>query len=209
MHVKNNKRERISKYVEPIPKRVSTQVRGWTVPCDGKLLVTQNELDENDAKQLAANGCFCVSEVPICHPPAPKYFMPTRYSMRRVKHQMQVGWPFGLEMAQNSTLQLDSRRIGWAFTGDYVWHTQSCIDYGQMEIISIMKKGPISWLLKLPMPCLHKEWSREYFSRRIWATIWKPKILLILCAAVIYSQPARWSSTLFWTNYSCAFWWRW
>lgn len=60
MQLKNNKRERISKYVDSYPQAsFYAGKRPWTVPCDVALpCATQNELDENDAKQLAANGCF-------------------------------------------------------------------------------------------------------------------------------------------------------
>ena len=64
MELKNNKRERIGKYVDAYPRaRFHAGERPWAVPCDVVLpCATQNELDEGDAKQLAANGCLSVSE---------------------------------------------------------------------------------------------------------------------------------------------------
>ena len=40
-----------------------TGARPWGVKCDIALpCATQNEVDENDAKSLIKNGCYCVSE---------------------------------------------------------------------------------------------------------------------------------------------------
>jgi len=64
MDLKNNKRERISKYVEKYPTAEYHKGKTpWEVPCDIALpCATQNELKGEDAKVLIENGCICVAE---------------------------------------------------------------------------------------------------------------------------------------------------
>ena len=64
MYLKNVQRGRISEYVKKYPKALFKKGKTpWTVPCDMALpCATQNELNEEDAKKLVANGCKCVSE---------------------------------------------------------------------------------------------------------------------------------------------------
>ena len=78
--LKEVKRARISEYVKtraraiyaPDPKKI------WEIKCDIALpCATQNEIDENDAKKLVANGVVAVFEganMP-CELPASKYFI--------------------------------------------------------------------------------------------------------------------------------------
>ncbi|MDB9781735.1 NADP-specific glutamate dehydrogenase [Winogradskyella sp.] len=64
MDLKNVKRGRISAYVDKYPtaKYIAGE-RPWSVKCDIALpCATQNELNGDEAKQLIANGCMCVSE---------------------------------------------------------------------------------------------------------------------------------------------------
>jgi glutamate dehydrogenase (NADP+) len=64
MDLKNVRRGRISEYVDQFPG--STYLPGerpWGVPCELAFpSATQNEISEEDAKTLVANGCICVSE---------------------------------------------------------------------------------------------------------------------------------------------------
>lgn len=64
MELKNVKRGRISEYVEKYPSaEFHKGERPWSVKCDIALpCATQNELDGNEAEQLIANGCICISE---------------------------------------------------------------------------------------------------------------------------------------------------
>lgn len=62
--IKENRRGRVSEYVE---RRRSaefhTEGRPWSIPCDIALpCATQNELHEDDAKELVKNGCEVVAE---------------------------------------------------------------------------------------------------------------------------------------------------
>ena len=137
MHLKNNKRERISKYVDSYPQAsFYAGKRPWTVPCDVALpCATQNELDENDAKQLAANGCFCVSEganMPST-PNAIKVFHANEilYAPGKASNAGGVAVS-GLEMAQNSlryswTREEVDERLQAIMSDIH----KSCVDYGQ------------------------------------------------------------------------------
>ncbi len=62
--LKNEKRGRISEYLETYPDaEFENGKTPWHVKCDVAFpCATQNELDENDAKILLSNGCICVSE---------------------------------------------------------------------------------------------------------------------------------------------------
>ena len=64
MELKNVKRGRISEYVEKYPSaKFFKGERPWSVKCDVALpCATQNELNEEEAKTLVANGCICVAE---------------------------------------------------------------------------------------------------------------------------------------------------
>lgn len=63
--IKEVKRARIKTYLDYVPSAKYTEgCKGiWTIPCDIALpCATQNELDEEGAKALIANGCFAVAE---------------------------------------------------------------------------------------------------------------------------------------------------
>jgi glutamate dehydrogenase (NADP+) len=63
MDLKNNRRGRISEYVDEFGGEFHKGKRPWSVPCDLAFpCATQNELDGDDAKVLVANGCQLVSE---------------------------------------------------------------------------------------------------------------------------------------------------
>ena len=62
--IKEMRRGRASDYVAERPSaQFHAEGRPWSVPCDIALpCATQNELNEEDAKQLARNGCVIVAE---------------------------------------------------------------------------------------------------------------------------------------------------
>ncbi len=62
--IKEVKRGRCKDYLEKHPEAEYHEGKGvWTVKCDIALpCATQNELNEEDAKTLVANGCFAVGE---------------------------------------------------------------------------------------------------------------------------------------------------
>ena len=64
MEIKNELRGRISDYLTKYPNaKYVAGKRPWEVKCDVALpCATQNELNEEEAKMLVANGCICVAE---------------------------------------------------------------------------------------------------------------------------------------------------
>jgi glutamate dehydrogenase (NADP+) len=64
MDLKNNKRGRISEYVDKYPSaEYHKGETPWKVTCDIALpCATQNELDGDDAKALIKNGCIAIAE---------------------------------------------------------------------------------------------------------------------------------------------------
>ena len=62
--IKEVRRARISEYAKERPNaEFYTGKKVWSVPCDIALpCATQNELDEQDAKELIKNGCIAVGE---------------------------------------------------------------------------------------------------------------------------------------------------
>ena len=137
MDLKNNKRERISKYVDTYGHAsFHAGERPWAVPCDVALpCATQNELHENDAKQLANNGCICVSEganMPST-PQAIQVFHANKmlYAPGKASNAGGVAVS-GLEMAQNSlryswTREEVDERLQAIMSDIH----KSCVAYGQ------------------------------------------------------------------------------
>jgi len=64
MEIKNELRGRISDYLSKYPNaKFVAGKRPWEVKCDVALpCATQNELNEEEAQLLVANGCICVAE---------------------------------------------------------------------------------------------------------------------------------------------------
>ena len=63
MDVKNVRRARLQDMASELQLEFLAGQRPWHLPCDIALpCATQNELNEDDARTLVANGCFCVAE---------------------------------------------------------------------------------------------------------------------------------------------------
>jgi len=63
MHLKNVKRGRIKEYADKYGVEYHAGERPWDIKCDVAMpCATQNEISEDDAKKLVANGCIAVSE---------------------------------------------------------------------------------------------------------------------------------------------------
>ncbi|MBR6518852.1 MAG: NADP-specific glutamate dehydrogenase [Oscillospiraceae bacterium] len=113
--IKEVKRGRIKEYLEYYPNaEYYDNCRDiWTVPCDIALpCATQNELDENGAKALVANGCIAVAEganMPST-PEAVEVFLSSDilYAPGKASNAGGVATS-GLEMSQNSL------RLSWTF----------------------------------------------------------------------------------------------
>ena len=85
----------------------------WTIPCDIALpCATQNEINEQSAKALAANGCYCVSEGSNMSstPEAIEVYFANKMLYGPAKAANAGGVAVsGLEMSQNS------ERLSWSF----------------------------------------------------------------------------------------------
>ncbi len=63
MYLKNVKRGRIKEYADKYGVEYHAGERPWGVKCDVAMpCATQNEISEDDAKKLVANGCMAISE---------------------------------------------------------------------------------------------------------------------------------------------------
>ncbi len=63
MELKNVKRGRISEYAEKYGVEYFEGKRPWEVKCDVAMPnATQNEINEEEARLLVKNGCYCISE---------------------------------------------------------------------------------------------------------------------------------------------------
>ena len=104
--LKNVRRGRIREYADEFHVPYYENKRPWEIPCDIALpCATQNELDEDDARALVKNGCFCVGEganMPST-PEAVKVFHDARILFAPGKASNAGGVATsGLEMSQNS-----------------------------------------------------------------------------------------------------------
>ncbi len=115
--IKEVERGRIKEYVERTSHKNATYTEGckgiWTVKCDIALpCATQNEIDEESAKALAANGCYAVSEganMPSTPEAIDVYFANNMlYGPAKAANAGGVATS-GLEMSQNS------ERLSWTF----------------------------------------------------------------------------------------------
>ncbi len=112
--IKEVKRERLTEYGKARPSAQYNEGTGvWSVKCDVALpCATQNELLEEDAKTLIANGCKVVAEganMP-CTPKAVAVFLGADVMMGPAKAANAGGVAVsGLEMSQNSY------RLSWTF----------------------------------------------------------------------------------------------
>jgi glutamate dehydrogenase (NADP+) len=136
MELKNVKRGRISEYATKYPSaKFVAGNRPWEVKADIALpCATQNELNEDEAKALVANGCICVAEganMPST-PEAITVFQNAKilFSPGKASNAGGVATS-GLEMSQNSL------RYNWtAAEVDEKLHTimvsihSACVKYG-------------------------------------------------------------------------------
>ena len=136
MEIKNELRGRISDYLTKYPnaKFVSGK-RPWEVKCDVALpCATQNELNEEEAKALVANGCICVAEganMPTT-PEAVTVFQKAKILFAPGKASNAGGVATsGLEMSQNSLrLSWSSEEVDERLKNIMLDIHSSCVKYG-------------------------------------------------------------------------------
>ena len=96
IELKEVRRERVAIYAKEQGLQYFENQKPWGIKCDIALpCATQNELDEQDAKTLLANGCFVVAEVRTCR----QRWVLSSSSLKqvfctlRVRRPMPAGWP--------------------------------------------------------------------------------------------------------------------
>lgn len=157
MEIKNERRGRIKEYLDKYPDATYHEgEKPWGIPCDVALpCATQNELDDNAATQLIANGCICVSEganMPTT-PEAIAKFQEAKilFSPGKASNAGGVATS-GLEMSQNSL------RFSWtAKEVDEKLHSimlkihESCVTYGKAEdgYVDYVKGANIAGFVKV------------------------------------------------------------
>ncbi|MDD4310041.1 MAG: NADP-specific glutamate dehydrogenase [Candidatus Cloacimonetes bacterium] len=112
LELRASNNDRVSDYADVYPNaKFFPGKRPWEVKVDVAIpCATQNELDENDAKTLMANGCFCVCEAANMPstPEAVNVFLNHKILFAPGKAANAGGVATsGLEMTQNSM------RLGW------------------------------------------------------------------------------------------------
>jgi glutamate dehydrogenase (NADP+) len=136
MELKNEKRGRISEYVEKYPNaKYFDGARPWEVKCDIALpCATQNELNDDEANALVSNGCICVAEganMPTT-PEAVLVFQKAKLLFAPGKASNAGGVATsGLEMSQNSLrLSWSSEEVDEKLKGIMLAIHASCVKYG-------------------------------------------------------------------------------
>ncbi|MDO5686297.1 MAG: NADP-specific glutamate dehydrogenase [Neisseria sp.] len=135
MEVKNERRERLSVYAQEAGVQYFANQRPWGIVCDIALpCATQNELDENDAKTLMKNGCFCVAEganMPSTNEAVIEFIKAKiLYAPGKASNAGGVATS-GLEMSQNALrLSWDREKVNHRLHGimDSIHH--SCVENG-------------------------------------------------------------------------------
>ena len=157
MFIKNEKRGRISEYVEKYPNaKFVAGDRPWSVKCDIALpCATQNELNGEEAKTLVENGCTCVSEganMPST-PEAIHEFTKSKILFAPGKASNAGGVATsGLEMSQNSLRISWSRKEVDSRLKDIMEDIHdSCVQYGENEdgTIDYIKGANIAGFVKV------------------------------------------------------------
>jgi glutamate dehydrogenase (NADP+) len=138
MDLKNNRRGRISEYVNQYPSATFHSGRPWSIACNIALpCATQNELNGDEAKTLISNGAMCVAEganMPST-PEAIEAFHAARilFSPGKASNAGGVATS-GLEMSQNSLrLSWSREEVDQRLHGIMVNIHQACVTYGKRE----------------------------------------------------------------------------
>ena len=137
--------------------------KAWSVKCDIALpCAFQNELSEDDAKELADNGCWCCCEVSNmgCQPGAIHYFQNNGILFAPGKAVNAGGVATsGLEMTQNAghlawTSEEVDAKLHWIMASIH----EQCVKYGRREDGSIdyVKGANIAGFMKVATAMLEQ-----------------------------------------------------
>ena len=157
MELKNIFRGRIREYVQKYPTAQYFEgKRPWGVKCDIAMpCATQNELNEEEAKTLLANGCICVAEganMP-CTPEAIEAFQSAKilYSPGKASNAGGVATS-GLEMTQNSIrLKWTREEVDANLRRIMTDIHEACVKYGTEEdgYVNYVKGANIAGFIKV------------------------------------------------------------
>ncbi|MCF6169989.1 MAG: NADP-specific glutamate dehydrogenase [Bacteroidales bacterium] len=159
MELKNVRRGRISEYAEKYGAQFFPGERPWGVKCDVAMpCATQNEVNEDEAKILIANGCFVVSEganMPSS-PEAIAVYQDAKilYGLGKAANAGGVAVS-GLEMSQNSLRlswtreevdaklhqimkDIHSTCVKWGKEGDYIDYVKGANIGGFVKVADAM-----------------------------------------------------------------------
>ena len=157
MYIKNELRGRISEYITKYPNaKYVADARPWGVKCDIALpCATQNELNEDEAKTLVANGCYCVAEganMPTT-PEAVEYFLHAKILFAPGKASNAGGVATsGLEMSQNSLrMSWTTEEVDTKLKDIMANIHQACVEYGKDETgyVDYVKGANIAGFVKV------------------------------------------------------------
>jgi glutamate dehydrogenase (NADP+) len=157
MYIKNELRGRISEYVTKYPNaKYVADARPWGVKCDIALpCATQNELNEDEAKTLVANGCYCVAEganMPTT-PEAVEYFLHAKILFAPGKASNAGGVATsGLEMSQNSLrMSWTTEEVDTKLKDIMANIHEACVEYGKDDTgyVDYVKGANIAGFVKV------------------------------------------------------------
>ena len=157
MQLKNVFRGRIKEYVQQYPTAQYFEgQRPWSIKCDIAMpCATQNELNEEEAKTLIANGCMCVAEganMPTT-PEAIAVFQNAKilYSPGKASNAGGVATS-GLEMTQNSMrLRWTPEEVDQHLKQIMTDIHEACVKYGTEEdgYVNYVKGANIAGFIKV------------------------------------------------------------
>lgn len=156
MELKNKKRGRIAEYAETFGCPYYHGEKPWKIPCDVALpCAVENELDEDDAKKLVANGCTLVAEGANM-PTTPEAISVLQkngvmYAPGKATNAGGVAVS-GLEMSQNSArLYWTREEVENRLKGIMIKIHEQCIQYGKDENgnIDYMKGANIAGFIRV------------------------------------------------------------
>ncbi len=134
--------------------------KAWSIPCDIALpCAFQNELSEDDAKELKANGCWCCCEV-SCQPGAIHFFQKNGVLFAPGKAVNAGGVATsGLEMTQNaahlswSAKEVDEK-LHWIMENIH----EQCVKFGKQAdgTIDYVKGANIAGFMKVAQAMLEQ-----------------------------------------------------
>ncbi len=156
MYLKNVKRGRIKEYAEKYGCEYHEGQRPWGIKCDVAMPnATQNEINEDEAKTLVSNGCYCVSEganMPST-PEAVNVYLESKilYGPGKAANAGGVAVS-GLEMSQNSLrLSWTREEVDGRLQGIMKSIHEVCVKHGKDEdgFVDYVKGANIGGFVKV------------------------------------------------------------